>query len=145
MNFKEFLEKEKIEGIKSIKVEGSRESPNEDTEYNCWEALVEDSEGDFDIPFIIKTEESIPIKALGEWAWKYLLRSGLLKFAKENANVFDKLNMVDGYILTPENLKQFIVDKNLCYEARDLPELLVDIAIVCLGESEVKKRLEEIK
>jgi len=135
MNFKEFLEKEKIEGIKSIKVEGSRESPNEDTEYNCWEALVEDSEGDFDIPFIIKTEESIPIKALGEF------------FFKELENVLAEWGAwIEVYNSKKRHSKVWKIEHgmNRIWQHKRITELK-NKAIACLGESEVKKRLEEIK
>ena len=135
--FKEMLEKEKIEGIKSIKVEGSRESPSEDTEYNCWEALVEDSEGDFDIPFIIKTEESISIKALGEFFWN---RYGKL-FALAYLNK-DFVDDWDNVFVAAKSVRES--EASFC-EKDAMNALDFLDAIDCLGKSEIEKRLEELK
>lgn len=76
-------------------------------------------------------QEGIRLKDLGEWAW--------IKFVEYH----DKLLMdTETYIE--------IIERNLSTEARkeinpSVEEVFFDIAVSCLGEIEVKKRLEELK
>ena len=63
----------------------------------------------------------IPVRALGEWAWERLMK---------------RFKFIRSYDLNVRKMEAEVAFK------QELPELLTEIAIACLGEKEVKKRLE---
>ena len=84
---------------------------------------------------IENNDKVIPLKDLGEWAWKYFVESFYCKEEAEHWLAWHKLSK-------KERLK---AEKEMPIEPLDSNINSLNIAVACLGSQEIKKRLTELQ
>ena len=132
-SFEKFLKKNKIDGIKSIELEGSRDSPDVNSKYNSWNEMLADAyscEGDTP-PFFIIREDSVSVKSLGEFYFNCLVNR-----MKSDYKVKKDLMLYSGERYSwKKHIKLWI--KNFLYDEEEV--------LACLGEAEIIERLKEVQ